>query len=204
MSPRPRTTTDEAILEAAQRAVLRVGPMRLTLADVGREAGVTPATLVKRFGSKRDLLLALIASGSEGPSAQFEQLSAIRSPVAAIYAYAACMADLAASPEILANNLAFLQMDLVDPEFHAHTLRHSNGVRRWIQSRLEQAVAAGELRACDTPRLARAVQVVVGGSLLQWAIDRKGALRRRLREDVETLLQPYAPRQASRRVPAQH
>ena len=60
MSPRPKATTDQAILDATHRAVTRIGPMRLTLAHVAREAGVSPATLVQRFGSKRALLLALI------------------------------------------------------------------------------------------------------------------------------------------------
>ncbi len=196
MTPRPRSISDEAILEAARRAVMRVGPMRLTLADVGREAGISPAALVKRFGSKRDLLLAVIAGGSEGLTEQFDQLTASPSPLAAVFAYAECMADLAASPEVLANNLAFLQMDLVDPEFRGHALRHSDGVRAWIRSRLRAAVSEGELVDCDTARLARAVQALVGGSLLQWAIDRRGRIRRRLREDVETLLRPYT---ASRR-----
>src|SRR5262245_45373389 len=66
--PRPRTATDAAILEAAHRVIARLGPARVTLADVGREAGLSPATLVQRFGSKRGLLLALAraAAGSVG------------------------------------------------------------------------------------------------------------------------------------------
>ena len=34
MSPRPRATSDSAILTTAHSAVTRVGPMRLTLADI--------------------------------------------------------------------------------------------------------------------------------------------------------------------------
>jgi AcrR family transcriptional regulator len=191
MSPRPKATSDEAILGATQRAVMRIGPMRLTLAHVAREAGVSPATLVQRFGSKRKLLLALVASGAGGMDEQYEALRAHRTPLAAIYAYAECMADLAASPEVLANSLSFLQMDLVDPEFHKHALAQARWTRAWLKARLDEAVAGGELGPCDTNRLSRGVQVMVGGSLLQWAIDRDGKLRSRLREDTESLLQPY-------------
>ena len=53
MAGRPRTHSDDALLDATFRAVGAVGPARLTLADVAREAGVAPATLVQRFGSKR-------------------------------------------------------------------------------------------------------------------------------------------------------
>ena len=56
MSPRPRQNTDIEILQAAFRAIAQLGPAKLTLADVAREANVTAASLVQRFGSKRALL----------------------------------------------------------------------------------------------------------------------------------------------------
>jgi AcrR family transcriptional regulator len=201
MSPRPRMTTDAAILTATHRAVTRVGPMRLTLADVAREAGVSPATLVQRFGSKRKLLLALVSSGSGDVADQWAPILALarRSPLDAIYAYAECMAAMAPTPEVLANHLSFLQMDLVDPEFHRLALTHARDTLSWLDKTLVDAVAKIELEPCDTTRLARAVQATVGGSLMQWAIDRKGKLRKRLREDLETLLAPRYSARAKRR-----
>ena len=200
MSPRPKTKTDEAILTATLAVVMRIGPTRLTLADVAREAGVSPATLVQRFGSKRGLLLALAAMGSTSVAEQFAAIRRIaqRSPLRAIYAYAECMADMAVSPEALSNNLAFLQIDLVDPDFHRHALAHSDAVRAEIRTMLDRAIAAGELARCDTAGLARAVQALVGGSLLQWAIDRNGRVRSRLREDLDALLAPRRGRPQGR------
>jgi AcrR family transcriptional regulator len=197
MSPRPRATSDAAILSATHRAVTRVGPMRLTLADVAREAGVSPATLVQRFGSKRQLLLALVAAGSGEIEAEWASILALaeKSPLEALYAYAECMAALAPTPDVLANHLSFLQMDLVDPEFQRLALAHARETLGFLRKTLDHAVAKGELTPCDTTRLARAVQATVGGSLVQWAIDREGKLRKRLREDLETLLRPrYPPR----------
>jgi AcrR family transcriptional regulator len=52
MSPRPRTASDEEILAATHRVISSVGP-RFTLADVAREIGLAPATLIQRFGSKK-------------------------------------------------------------------------------------------------------------------------------------------------------
>jgi len=99
-----------------------------------------------------------------------------RSPLAAVFGLADCVAAMAHTPETLSNSLAFLQMDLVDPDFHKHALAHSRGIgRRAIRRLLDEAVAAGELQRCDTARLARAVQGLIGGSLLQWAIDRRQA-----------------------------
>lgn len=60
MSPRPRRHTDEEILEAAAEAV-SWKPADWTLADIGDRVGLSPATLVQRFGSKDALEHRLIA-----------------------------------------------------------------------------------------------------------------------------------------------
>ena len=189
---RPRATTDADILAATHRVVSRLGP-NLTLADVAKEAGVSPATLVQRFGSKRGLLLAFAAGGSVGIDAELKRIRAThRSPLAAVYAIAECMAAMADTPKTLSNSLAFLQMDLVDPEFHRHALAHSRGMQAGIKALLEEAMIQGELTQGDARRLTRAVQAIVGGSLLQWAIDREGKVADRLREDLDVLLKPRA------------
>ena len=199
MSPRPRATSDEHILMATYRVVSRLGP-NLTLADVAKEAGVSPATLVQRFGSKRGLLLAFASAGSGTLGDEFDQIrKKHRSPVAAVYATAECMAAMAATPETLSNSLAFLQMDLTDPDFHKHALAHSRAMDAEMKRLLDEAVAAGELMPCNTARLSRAVQAMMGGSLLQWAIDRDGTAAGRLREDVEMLLAPLLRRHHRRR-----
>jgi AcrR family transcriptional regulator len=202
MSPRTRGKSNAELLIATLATVSRLGPTRMTLADVAREAGVSPATLVQRFGSKRGLLLAVAASGNEGLGGQFAQIrAAARSPLAALEGVADCMAQMAVSPEVLSNSLAFLQIDLVDPDFHTHALAHSRAMRAEIKALLDEAIARGELARCDTARLARGVQVMLGGALLQWAIDRDGKAAERLREDLETLLKPRHCRRERRQKP---
>jgi AcrR family transcriptional regulator len=192
MSPRPRSATDEALLAATARAAGKHGPARLTLAHVAVEAGLAPATIVQRFGSKRGLLLAL---ARQGPAATAREYAAIRagnpSPLGALFDVAACMAGMAQTPQELANHLAFLHIDLTDPDFHLLALEQSRAARREIRSLLDAAVAAKELKSCDTAKLARAVQVTLGGGLIAWAIERTGTAAEWLREDLRTLLEPY-------------
>src|SRR5262245_66453265 len=104
------------------------------------------------------------------------------------------MASMAPTPEVLSNGLAFLQIDLVDPEFHAFAHAHSRQMRSEIKKLLDDAVKAGELVATDTARLAQAVASMLNGSLLQWAIDRDGTAAKRLEVDLETLLTPLTAR----------
>ncbi len=190
MSPRPRETSDADIMAATHRAVTRLGP-HLTLVEIAKEAGVSPATLVQRFGSKRGLLLAFVATGSSSLHSEFERIRAgAGSPLAALYATTDCMAAMAPTAEALSNGLAFLQMDLVDADFHRHALAHSRAMQKEIRSLLDEAVSAGELRRCDTGRLARAVQSLIGGALLQWAIDRDSNAADRIHQDLDVMLQP--------------
>lgn len=57
---RPREHTDEALLDLVGAALARrTARGRWSLADVAGESGVAPATLVKRFGSRHGLLVAL-------------------------------------------------------------------------------------------------------------------------------------------------
>src|SRR5580692_4125749 len=118
MSPRTRLKPNSDLLLGAVRVIERLGPSRFTLADVGKEAGIAPATLLQRFGSKRGLLLAVASQGAAGVRAEF------RSPLRAVEAVARCMAQMTKSPEALANQLAFLEMDLADPDFHRLALAH--------------------------------------------------------------------------------
>ena len=107
--------------------------------------------------------------------------AAHRSPLKAVYAVASHM---------------------VDPDFHSRALEQSPAMRHELAAMLDQAVAEGELQQCDTARLARAVQAVMSGSLLQWGIDREGKVAERLSEDLDALLHPrHCPPHERRRVP---
>ena len=195
MAPRPRTASDADLLAATARAVSRVGPARLTLADVAKEAAVAPATLLQRFGSKRGLLLALVREASGSAAREMDALRAAHpSPLAAVRAFAECMAGMAPTPEELGNHLAFLVMDLTDPEFHRHTLEQSRAYAAELKGLLDDAVIAKELAPCDTGALARLVGEVTHGALVTWAIYREGTAQEWVRREMEMLLRPYLAR----------
>ena len=201
MSPRPRKVSDEEVFAAAYRAMSRLGPGELTLAEIAEEAGVTASALAQRFGSKRQLLLAL-SEGAAASAGDFirELRAKHRSPLAALRAYAECMAHLAQSPAALARNLAYLQIDLTDADFRANLAVQARATRAGLQELLEEAVAVGELATdADARALARTVEAVLSGSLLTWATYRQGSVAKWLRDDVDAVLAPYVATPASRR-----
>src|ERR1700680_2749577 len=156
MSPRPRQTSNEAILMATMRVMQRRSPVDLTLADVAKEAGVVPATLIQRFGTKRGLLLAACRTAPGGVQEQFAAARAkYGSPLKTlIKLYVEC-SGFSSTPEGMANGLAYLQIDLIDPEFHAITLAQFTAVRDETKKILDDAVAADELKHSDTAQWAR-------------------------------------------------
>lgn len=193
MSARRQKVSDEEIFAGAHRAMTRYGPHELTLAHIAAESGVTSGLLVQRFGSKRALLLALSARFAKSAAPVFRALrEAHPAPLAALRAYAASMAGLAATPDALSRNLAYLQIDLTDHEFRRNLRANARATRKEIQALLRSAVEAGELKPGADPRLlARTVESLLGGSLMSWACYRQGSAETWIRQDLESLLQPY-------------
>lgn len=193
MSPRPRKVSDNQLFAATHAVMNKVGPRELTLAAIAKEAGVTAAVLVQRFGSKRALLLALSEKYADGAGEFVAALAKQHaSPVAALRAYADCMAGMAASPAALARNLAYLQIDMTDPDFRRHLLKQARATRAGLRRLVEAAQQAGELdRSARPAQLARTIETVLSGSLITWGFYREGTAARWMRTDLEAVLTPW-------------
>lgn len=193
MAGRPRVVDDTAILRAAVEVMGRAGPAGLTLAAVAREAGLAPATLVQRFGSKRGLLLALARQSANDAAALAARGWQEHEPaLAALVAFATAVTAPLATPESFANHLAFLCQDLADPQLREHALAVHQAHAHVIGTLLAAALSAGELRAgTDVCALAGSVQAVITGAGLNWALDRQGTLGQRIAGEVRFLLSPH-------------
>ncbi|MGQ0648196.1 MAG: TetR/AcrR family transcriptional regulator [Gemmatimonadaceae bacterium] len=192
MSPRPRTVDDGAILEACQRVMQRVGPSRFTLSLIAKEAGLAPATLLQRFGSKRKLIRALAAS-TRGYSQMFvdDLRTRFESPLEIAREFLLCWAQMASTPKEMTNHLAYLQMDLTDPVLLRNLVDLSRENLELLTGLLDEAVQAGELAPHDTTALSRVLNCTVTGALLAWATFREGTARAWLERDVDFMLAPW-------------
>ena len=198
MTPRPRKVSDEAIFGAAQKVMGQLGPAQWTLADIAREAGITAGAVVQRFGSKRDLLLAMMEGMEEMPRGTFASLRKQHSsPVKVLYAYADCVAQMGDTPGTLAHHLSYLQLDIADPDFNAHMRLQARATRDEIRALLDEAVKAGELkRTTDTDALARMVELTLTGSLFTWAFYQKGTAAQWIKRDLAMVLGPHLRRKS--------
>ncbi|MET7310269.1 TetR family transcriptional regulator C-terminal domain-containing protein [Streptomyces sp. NPDC005571] len=153
------------------------------------------ATLVQRFGSKHGLLLALADLSEKNASEMAERVrqshdSALGTLVALTVESAAVMP----TPESFVNHLAFLCMDLGDPQLYERALAIHRTQKRVIEELLTEAAGTGELRAgSDAAALARTVQAIIAGAGLTWALEREGSLEQRLRQELDVVLSPHLP-----------
>jgi len=200
MSPRPRKVSDSQLFAATHSVMSRVGPRELTLAVIAKEAGVTAAVLVQRFGSKRALLLALLRKYSDGAGEFIQALARQHaSPLAALRAYADCMAGMAASPAALARSLAYLQIDMTDPDFRRHLVKQARATRAGLRRLVEAAFEAGELDRSAKPRqLARTIETVLSGSMITWGFYREGNAAQWMRADLDAVLAPWLRKRRGR------
>ena len=159
MCARPRKVTDDEVFMAAHRAMSRVGPSELTLAHIAAEAGVTAgaarAALRLEARSDAEAVGAILRRAPARCSRELRQ--GHRSPLAVLRAYADCMAGMADTPAAFVRNLAYLQIDLTDPDFRKHfdeeRARHARGAAE-ADSRSDRRRRAGVRRR--TPNNSRA------------------------------------------------
>lgn len=194
MAGRPRTVSDERLLDAVAGAIGKVGPAGLTLAHVAREAGVTTGALVQRFGSKRDLLLAFSRRGTDAFTTKALDLyERAPDPVEGLIAAMSGLAEGDMTPREFSYHLAYLNMEMADDELREPLVDGRTRFRRLIAGFLTDAVDAGLLRVPDVDALAEVLDALWHGTQISWALFRTGTRAGRLRDAITTVLAPYRP-----------
>jgi AcrR family transcriptional regulator len=167
-------------MAATMRAVSAHGVSALTLAHVAAEVGLSPSTLAERYGSKRALLLAAAkhaARATPGDSPSYEGLSP-SSPRDAAVEYLVSLARDVGDRRAFAHHLAFLELDVADPEFREAAADHVAAVLARLES---FGLSARE---------ARALYVAYNGALVLWALTGEGSLEDALRADLSHSPEP--------------
>ena len=180
--------------------VSRVGPARLTLANVASVAGVSTGALVQRFGTKRGLLRAFTRwSVAETLRTMRAAYNAATDPVEGLVRALVGSIGPDPEPEEFANHLAFLHLELADPEFRAILADYDAAVQNELATYLAEAVDKGQLAVNDVEDLASTLNALRHGTQVAWAIARDGSLADAARRHIETLLAPYRRARSSAR-----
>lgn len=164
--------SDESIVMATLGLVAKHGT-DLTLAQVGAQVGLSAATVMQRFGSKRALMLEAAKSWGHAPEKVFDRGGLVGDDLPAGMAE---LAGLMTTPEQVANVTACLHIDLADPEFRVIIESEMQRQRGLVQRELDRGIAKDEIKPCDTAVVSRQLQVVGLGALQSWSIEPTGEL----------------------------
>ena len=165
---RTKTVSDAAILDAAMALMLREGPEAVTFAAVGREVGLSAATLVQRHATKAEFLRAVLLRAWDRLDEQTAQLdaSAALSPEGAVQMLVA-MFPVGEGETDYAEGLLILREDMRDPLLRERGAQWGAALASALGRRLSDNPAR-------QPVLGRLMASQWQGAQLWWAFERQG------------------------------
>jgi AcrR family transcriptional regulator len=166
--PRPKKASDEAVLAAALRVMLRAGPESFTLAAAAAEAGVSPATLIQRFGDKKSLIVRALAQDTADYARLVEAAPVRKGRQAVLDVFFLASPDIE-DPKALAEQLLWLREDFRDPQLNALAQERFRLLRRAIAERMPPLPVPAEVAA-------RLIEAQWQGALNQWGFFPEGRL----------------------------
>lgn len=191
---RPRLVSDNAVFAAFDAAIAEHGPNGVTLALVAERLGVTAPALMRRFGSKQGLFAAFMQQQLSAQSAMLDGLQAAHTdPLGAVLALSGNTRAYSQDRKAYLRHLASFFLQLADDEALVPVIASwFEAERRWIAGRLDEAVAAGTMRAGTPVRdLSRTLQAALHGARLQWSTGGKGTEGAWSRREMHAVLAPW-------------
>ena len=166
--PRIKTLSDETVLDGVARVMYRKGPQDFTLAEAAREAGVSAATLVQRFGDKHALIVRAVARDNERFAAVLARPAPARS-AEAVTDFFRRMSQAFGEAGDFADQLLWLREDMRDPDLNRLARERFAALRIAVAARMPPLAVAPDIAA-------RLVEAQWQGALNQWGIEPKGSL----------------------------
>jgi AcrR family transcriptional regulator len=200
LEPKVFSAHELKLVRGTYRAMARAGTQQLSLRDIAKDLGVSPALLVYHFGSKDNLLVETMHWALAGSVGRIERrMAGIEDPLEALAAILdAVFVDARANRDFY-----LIYMDLVQ-----YSVRHESFttlaalLRRHITDSyaavIRRGVDAGVFEARDVDLAARQVRAIVEGGFMQWLQEddweqTHAALQRDCHAAVLRLLAPHSP-----------
>ncbi len=187
---RPRSYSDDLIFGSISNVLMNQGYDGLTLQRVADEAGLSPAILSKRFGSKSGMLLAYYGYVVDATKQYFAQLASQSiPPIDKLKKAFLAWHGPVMEPKAVANmTMLYLKLDL-EPEFTAKSKERLNLIDDEVQRLLQEAMDRGDIRQGNVAGQSRVLQAAVTGAYMLWCkAGRGGSLEERIDECFEQIL----------------
>lgn len=194
---RPVVIQDDEIFNAVYRVLTQQGPGRMTLAAVASEVGTSGPALIKRFGSRRGLMLAFSHWGVEKSRASFrDEPRDAASPLGTLRDSLLIPTgpDLHQGTGIqeYSHIVQFYFGEALDPEIRELWGQWTDIYEQETVQHLREAIAAGELRDDSDPeQLGHALHAAMTGIVVLWFGHPERSYNSRLQEVFATIIGPH-------------
>lgn len=190
--PRTKAVTDDEVLDLALVVLLEQGPHRFTLPDVGQAVGLSPSTLIQRFGSKRVLLERVLARATVRLEESLQESPSTGDPHRDLIDWMIRLAGPFRTRAHVAANLTLLIEDLTDEPRRRATMHHMSVVRAGIARHLHAMTD----RATDV--YVDMVEAHWHGLVMQWALHGEGEIEAWIAPRLAALLDVLGLRESDR------
>jgi AcrR family transcriptional regulator len=162
----------KAIVQAALELFAAKGARGTSVADVAERVGITPPAVLHHFGTKDDLLLAVVGERDRRSQGAFLDLLA-EGGLAAIRNLAEVAEANENERQLVACYVVLEAENLQDDDVaHCYFLTRSRTMRQAITAALEKGQEAGEIRAdVDCKAKADEILAFMAGAAVQWSLD---------------------------------
>lgn len=188
---RPKKLSDDACLERAFEVISREGFESFTLEQVARAVELSPAALIKRFGTKERLAR---AARDRKWDVNFEQMAAVQSQplrgLAGLFHFVRLIARSVDSKR-LGEHMRLLGSQADDARSKKKVGAYFRGTRDTVARCLREAVEDDEIRPVDVERIAATLEALIQGAIFQFGFLEARGIEAHLRGHVQTFLEPY-------------
>ncbi|BBU21294.1 TetR family transcriptional regulator [Mycobacterium xenopi RIVM700367] len=179
----------QRILEVAQRLLTRNGWRNTTLAQIAREAGVSPAGLLHHFQSKEQLLHAVLDVRDADDDAHADRAGDLIAEIARV------PERFDRTPELMGAFTVLLVENLLpDAPLHGRLLTRYRDARDIVAQLIRRGQEAGQYRADIDPTV-KAVEILafINGMETTWLLDPSIPLTEVFKGYAESLARELAP-----------
>jgi AcrR family transcriptional regulator len=173
---RPQVYSDNRIFESISIILAEQGFESLTLRNIAEKAGLSPAILSKRFGSKKGMIIAYYDFLAEVTKKSFLNTSKRSLPPAeALTEIFTQWHEFIKTPRECANYMMlYLKLD-IDPELAEISKKRRLIIDAEVQTILEEGIQRGEIACPNVAEMSYALQAAVTGAVMLWCRDETDA-----------------------------
>jgi AcrR family transcriptional regulator len=177
------------ILAGAQRLLTRNGWRNTTLAQIAKEAGVSPAGLLHHFQSKEQLLHAVVDARDADDDEHADRSGDLIAGIAQV------AERINRAPELVGTFAVLLVENLMpDAPLHDRLFNRQRAAIDIVADLIRRGQRTGQYRNDFDPAI-KAVQIVslVNGMEISWLLDQSVPLQEAIHEYASSLAREFAP-----------